>query len=323
MTKTINDALANELPDEKEIEAENRMATRVSGAISINRLAMLEPQVVQQVIQNRIKALENTRMAAIRATHPQDWVLNRTREGKMTGLLKKSGCVNVRKYYGISTIRIRPDDVVIKHDSEGGITAEIWGDGVCALTGEEIVNVRGARSQGEQFTGRRPEDGHSKTVAMSDLKEAARTNLENKITRILSGMTSIPEYELRAAWAGTNKTVDDCGKGHGFGKGKDREQAQTGSGSQGTDESVLAELIDKIMKVTGKTFEDILVEGTKYKSKKNSKWYAHKTMSAMNQGWMFSNAVDKLNDLYKNELSKLEGDKDDKKEDAESEEETA
>lgn len=283
----------------EEIEQERAIAKRITGAVSIDRLAMLDPEKVKTVIENRINALGQVRLAAIRATNPHDWTLNRDKEGHSIASLRKSGAVQVRKYFGISTLNVRPAETIVREQSDGIVTAEIFGDGFCALTGETVMNVRGARSSGEDFVGGGP--GREKAW-LSDLKEAARTNLENKVVRILSGMTAVSEDELKAAWTGTTKTADKCYRGHGFGRSSDRETTGTASDGDAITAERIGALVAAISKQKTIAEAELWKEATIYTDKdKKVRW--QKSAADLKFGWQIERAWNRLVEKYGNPLA--------------------
>ncbi len=279
-----------EILSPEEIAQEQNLARRVTTPVTLDRLLISQPERVQMIMEQRMRALENIRLGAIKQTEPHDWVLNRDRESRVTGLLGKSGAVKVRKFFGISTLNIRPDEVKVTTNPDGTVTGEIWGDGYCGLTGEWIMNVRGSRTSSEQFTGRtEKETSASKSVELSDLKEATRSNLENKVVRILAGMTAISAAELKKAWEGTDKKVDDCRKGHGYGKSDER-------GPGATIEAV-ATLIDAIAEAKQLDRGELLKKATAYKDKSGKFGYA-RSLDDLRYGWQIERALKSLQMAY-------------------------
>lgn len=267
-------------PTQEEIAEERNLSKRVTMAISIDRLASIQPEKVVQIMESRMKALESIRLGAIRATQPHNWTLNRDKEGHVIATLRRSGAENVRKYYGISTINVRPQEVVIRKNDEGGYTAEIWGDGHCGLTGEQIMNVRGARGSKEEFVGR---------GTMDDLRESARTNLETKIVRILSGTSSVSVQELQSAWSESVKRVEDCYRGHGYGKSSERGGDLT--------PDALSAYIKTISEAKKIPEAKLLQEATIYTTKNGTKAWA-KAVSDLRYGWQIEKAIQRLQEKY-------------------------
>ncbi len=277
---------AGDEPSLADIMEERNLAKRITFAVSIDRLAVSDPDRVVKVMENRMKALESVRMGAVKQTEPHDWTLNQDKEGHVIATLRKSGCSKVRKYFGISSYNIRPEEVKITTDPESGKQiAEIWGDGVCAMTGEMILNVRGARSASEEFTGR---------GSLSDLKEAARTNLENKVVRILSGMTAVSLEELKSVWSGTEKSPDRCYRGHGYGSSGERETS--------VNLETLKTVIKAVALATGKAEKDLLYEASIYA--KNGKKYWAKEYSDIKYDWQINRAIDRLKEKYAEPVKK-------------------
>lgn len=269
---------AGDEPTLADVIEERNLAKRITFAVSIDRLAVQDPERVVKVMENRMKALESVRMGAIKQTEPHDWTLNQDKEGHVIATLRKSGGSKVRKYFGISTLNIRPDEVKVTSE-DGKQIAEIWGDGICGLTGEMILNVRGARAASEEFVGR---------GSLSDLKEAARTNLENKVVRILAGMTAVSLEELKAAWTGTDKSTDRCYRGHGYGSSNERDAA--------VNLETLKTVIKAVALATGKGEKDLLCEATIYA--KNGKKYWAREFTDVKYDWQITRALDRLKEKY-------------------------
>ena len=219
--------IEEELAEREVVEARQKAVMLAPAkAHQVDALVQMDPEKAIQVFEAREKVLTNLRRCAIRATRPIDWTLARDGDRREVATLRKSGAVILRKYYGISVFDVRPviDGVaqVQVTDTEDGPLAEVWGSGRSNVTGEEVYDVRGQRGRGEGFTGR---------GTISDLKEAARTGMETKIVRILTGTTAMPVSELEEAWDGTAKSSGDCYHGPGYGsRGSRRSEGGSSTG---------------------------------------------------------------------------------------------
>lgn len=185
---------------------------------TLNELALRKGEAVE-IIEARIRILETARLAAIRATHPSDWLLFKAKDeqgGQIVGYLQDSGCERVRDIFGISIEHVSTPEKI------AGATPQefhylVSGDGRCSLTAQYIQGIEGGRSSTEDFC-------KDKTGAALELavRKAARANLDGQIVRELAGLASVPIAELESAWTGTHKKVEQCRRGRGFGSADER-----------------------------------------------------------------------------------------------------
>jgi hypothetical protein len=172
-----------------------------------------------EIIEARISVLNTARMAAIRATHPEDWLLFKAKDeqgGQVVGYLQDSGCERVRDIFGISVMNISQPEKIA--GAEPAVFHYlVRGDGHCTLTAQTIEGIEGGRSSTEDFC-------KDKTGAALELavRKAARANLDGQIVRELTGLAAVPIAELEAAWTGTHKKPERCRRGRGFGSGDER-----------------------------------------------------------------------------------------------------
>ena len=250
--------------------------------MSIDQLALMAPQKAAQVMEIRVDMINKIRQAAIRGTASEDWVGFRDNDGNVVYLLTSSGAVKVRKYFGISTLNVRPEIPDIIENEDGSKVSTIVGDGVCTLTGEETYNIVGMRRSTEHFVGRGTDE---------DLRQAARTSLETKIVRILAGMIRVPESELAACGLDLNKTR----KGSGFGSGAERK---AGAVTPEEVKTLQIKLRDNLLRYCGGEegkASDVLIEITKAPATDKSKGFdGYRKVSAMTQDWAIKKALDKL-----------------------------
>ena len=186
--------------------------------VTLSELAALKGEALE-VIEARVQVISTLRLASIRATHPEDWVLFKAKEehgGQVVGYLQDAGCDRVRDLWGIEVFDVsKPEKVT---GSEPGVFHYlISGSGRCKLTRQVLENIEGGRSSTDDFA-------KGKTGVDLDLtiRKAARANLDGNVTRELAGMKSVPLDELAAAWKGTSKRVEQCRKGRGFGSADER-----------------------------------------------------------------------------------------------------
>lgn len=206
-------------PEVLDPEAPNAMALRSpSIPTTLAELAALKGQATE-IIEARIRVLETARMAAIKATHPEDWLLFKAPDeqgGQVVGYLQDSGCERVRDIFGISVFNVSQPEKI------PGAEPHIFhylvsGDGSCTLTAQTIEHIEGGRSSTEDFC-------KDKTGAALELavRKAARANLDGQVVRELAGLAGVPIAELQTAWTGTHKTTDRCRRGRGFGSRSER-----------------------------------------------------------------------------------------------------
>lgn len=191
---------------------------RLDSAATITELATLKGEA-QDVIHARVQIITTLRLASIRATHPEDWVLFKAKEehgGQIVGYLQDAGCDRVRDLWGIEVFDVgKPEKIT---GSEPGVFHYlISGSGRCRLTRQVLESIEGGRSSSDDFV-------KGKTGVELDLliRKAARANLDGNVTRELAGMKSVPLGELEAAWKGTSKRIEQCRKGRGFGSADER-----------------------------------------------------------------------------------------------------
>jgi hypothetical protein len=286
MTDQKNTAEVDPVEVQQELHAQKFPIQR----ISIDQMAMMTPQRAAQIMEIRVDSLKKIREAAIRGTAPEDWVGFRDNDGNVAYLLTSSGAVKVRKYYGISTLNVRPEIPDIIENEDGSKVATIVGDGVCTLTGEETYNICGMRRSTEHFVGRGTDE---------DLRQAARTSLETKIVRILAGMIRVPDSELGACGLDLNKTR----KGSGFGTSSERK-----AGAVAPEEvrKLQADLQDKLTRyAAGDTarMAAILIDITKQApTEKNPKGFrGYDKVSAMTLDWAIKRAIERIDVLLSEE----------------------
>lgn len=185
---------------------------------TINELAAYKGEALE-IIDARVQVITTLRMASLRATHPEDWVLFKSPEehgGQVVGYLQDAGADRVRDLWGIEVYGVsKPEKVA--GDDRGVFHYIISGSGRCKTTGQIIEAIEGGRSSTDDFA-------RGKAGIELDLliRKAARANLDGNITRELAGMKSVPVAELEAAWKGTTKRIDGCRLGRGFGTRDER-----------------------------------------------------------------------------------------------------
>jgi hypothetical protein len=187
-----------------------------------------------EIIEARVQVLETLRKAAIRSTHPEDWVLFKAPDdqgGQVVGYLQDAGCDRVRDLYGIEIFDIGHLEKIAGADA-GVFTYIVSGSGRCKLTRQVVEAMEGGRSSTDDFC-----KGKAGAELELTVRKAARANLDGNITRELAGMKSVPLPEIQAAWSGTNKTIERCRRGRGFGS-RDERLGATRTGTPDVDPPV-------------------------------------------------------------------------------------
>lgn len=182
---------------------------------TIDQLAARRGEAIE-IIEARIQILETARLRAIRMTHPEDWVLFKTKDDRVTGYLSDSGCERVRPIMSISIFQVEEPKRVVSSDGNS-FAYIVRGRGRSGLTLDVLDAVDGVRESTEDFC--KDLKGVKQDIRV---QQAARANLDGKIVRELGGLSSVPKEELERAWTGTEKKVEHCRKGRGFGSQDER-----------------------------------------------------------------------------------------------------
>jgi hypothetical protein len=200
-------------PDEREVSARAIAVRSPQIPVTLSELAALKGEATA-IIEARVQVIETLRRASIRATSPPDWVLHKAPDeagGQIVGYLQDAGADRVRDLWGIEVYDVSTPEKV------AGVNPEeyhyiVTGSGRCKLTRQTIEQMEGGRSSTDEFC----KDRHGLERELL-VRKAARANLDGGITRELAGMKSVPVEDLKAAWVGTTKQVEQCRLGRGFG----------------------------------------------------------------------------------------------------------
>jgi hypothetical protein len=172
--------------------------------------AALSGQAVE-IIEARAAIIDTARRRAIRMTHPEDWVLHKSPDGRITGYLQDSGCDRVRDIWGIEVFNVsQPQKVALA--AGAAFMYLLSADGRSRLTMATVEGVEGGRPSDDPIC-----KGKSGAELELLVRKSARANLDGRITRALTGLENVPIAELEAAWEGTPKQTQFCRAGHGFG----------------------------------------------------------------------------------------------------------
>lgn len=221
----MSDSQTQVLDDAPPLDHQSEALTirRPETPVTLAELAALKGEA-QDVIQARVQIITTLRLASIRATHPEDWLLFRApleQGGQIVGYLQDCGCDRVRDLWGIEVFGVSTPEKIVSTDPTA-FHYIVTGSGRCKITRQTVEQVEGGRSSTDDFC-----KGKSGTELELLVRKAARANLDGGITRELAGMKAVPLEELKAAWTGTSKRIEQCRLGRGFGTRDERLGAQT------------------------------------------------------------------------------------------------
>lgn len=183
--------------------------------ITVNELATLKGEAIE-ILEARIQILDTARMRGIRMTHPEDWVLFKSPDDRITGYLQDAGCDRLRDITGIEVFNVSTPERVVAADGQSYMYL-VRGSGRSRLTLQVVEEMEGGRESTEDFC--KDKKGAAQELAV---RKAARANLDGNITRELAGLKTVPLDELKKAWEGTNKNWENCRRGRGFGSRDER-----------------------------------------------------------------------------------------------------
>lgn len=176
----------------------------------------------EQIIRARAQILATARKAAVQATHPEDWLLFRDKQGREVGYLQDCGCDRVKDIFGIRIFNVSTPTKVMLSDREFMYVQT--GDGESRLTQQTVEGIEGGRASTDDFiqTQKPPLTGAKLELAV---RKATRANLDGNIARELSGLKSVPLEEINDAFKGTAKERSRFREGRGYGAQGERSHA--------------------------------------------------------------------------------------------------
>lgn len=212
----------------------------------------------------RKNLLESFWVEAVRMTNPEDWVLNRDREGKLEAMIAAEGARKVAMVYQIELRDLAPvsDGMFAPVATDLGNDVYSFRGSAVAYSattgGKQIVEIE--KRSDEDFTGRSVDaaghltrgSGQRAGSWQGDLQSAVLTGLMTKAVRQLCAMGRVPVRDLETAWKDTGKKVEDCRKGQGF--GSSGERTSTGLAETGIADQVKA-LEAEVLKLVGGDLE--------------------------------------------------------------------
>lgn len=198
-----------------ELELRGRALRHPGIPTNVNELAARKGEAIE-ILEARILILETARARAIRMTSPEDWVLFKSPDSRITGYLQDAGCDRIRDILGIEVFDV--SEPVRQTSADGqSFMYLVTGSGRSRLTLQSVEAIEGGRESTDDFC--KGKNGAALELAV---RKAARANLDGNITRELAGLKTVPLDELEKAWANTGKQWMHCRKGRGFGSAEER-----------------------------------------------------------------------------------------------------
>lgn len=204
--------------DENEPTDHTLQLRRPDIPVTLSELASLKGEAIE-VIEARAQVLHTLRVAAVKETHPTDWILFKSPDeqgGQVVGYLSDAGCDRIRDLFGIEVFGLTVPQK-IAGAAPGEFMYVITGSGRCKFTRQSVENMEGGRSSTDDFA----KDVEGPALELL-IRKAARANLDGNITRELAGLKSVPLEELQRGWNGTPKKTEQCRLGRGFGSRSQR-----------------------------------------------------------------------------------------------------
>ena len=203
---------------EPDVEQSDALIRHPGVPVSLDQLSARKGEALE-ILDARIAILETARKRAIRMTAPEDWILYKARDGRITGYLQDAGCDRIRDITGIEVFNVSEPKRIAGTDGASFLYI-VTGCGRSKLTLQTVENMEGGRESTDDFA--KDKKGAAQELAV---RKAARANLDGNITRELAGLKSVPLEDLQAAWEGTPKKWEHCHQGRGFGSGDERHGA--------------------------------------------------------------------------------------------------
>lgn len=211
----MNPATEHDVDVDPETSPSSLALRSTSVPVTLVDLAARQGEAVQ-IIEARVQVLNTARTHAMKMTHPEDWVLFKSKDDRITGYLEDAGCERVRPIFGISIFAVEEPVKVTAQDGKS-FAIIVRGCGRSSLTLDKVEGAEGVRESTEDFC--KDLSGVKQEIRV---RQAARANLDGRIVRELAGLGQVPLEELELAWAGSSKKASNCRKGRGFGTQDER-----------------------------------------------------------------------------------------------------
>lgn len=201
-----------------------RMELQLPAPTSLEQVAAMH-ETAAKVIDARIDIVKRLRVASLKLTNPEDWVLNQNRDGRVTGYLQDAGCERIQPLWGIDVFNVGEPQRMASTDDDS-FCYWMTGDGRSRFTGGSVEGAMGVRYSNDDFIVNSKKKGIQLEFL---LRKCARANLDGNIIRTISGLHLVPIEEIQEAWAGTKKITEHCAWGKGF-SAQERSARQGQSG---------------------------------------------------------------------------------------------
>lgn len=192
--------------------------------VTLDSLAMMEGAM--QIVEKKQEMQAFFMKAAIAMTNPQDWVLNRDRDGNESAMLCAPAAEKIAILWGIEI----PADSIRPRDEQGIFRPELvtkgderiytgYYDAYCTLTKMHYCNMSFSRSNKEKFLGRSNAlTKQGELTEDSDHKKSVRTGMLTDAVRHITGVRGLTAENLKDHGIDITK----CRKGHGYGTSTER-----------------------------------------------------------------------------------------------------
>jgi len=143
-------------------------------------------------LERAVEVLDLLRVAAIRATHPSDWIIH----GGTAAYLTDAGCARAKDIWGCSRVILGLEREPLE---DGSFIARARIRARCLRTGAEVEEI-GSRWSGSKFFTRLARRTGVLDPTMVD--KAALANADGRALRYLAGLGACPVSLLERAWGG-------------------------------------------------------------------------------------------------------------------------
>jgi len=145
-------------------------------------------------LERAVEVLDLLRVAAIRATHPSDWIIH----GGTAAYLTDAGCARAKDIWGCSRVILGLEREPLE---DGTFIARARIRARCLRTGAEVEEI-GSRWSGSKFFARLARRTGVLDPTMVD--KAALANADGRALRYLAGLGACPVSLLERAWGGSD-----------------------------------------------------------------------------------------------------------------------
>ena len=189
---------------------------------------ILHPQAID-VVERIAEVLGKMRTVALKSTHPEDWVLNKSGDS-VTAFPAANACYAIGAIYQIQILNPSPVEIVTRDiGGEEKQVARCTCDAYSRITNGLVRGLVAENVLGAQWTGR-----DTASVGDIDLLQSTRTALDAKAVKVLANVKAVPLSELCHVWGMDREAVTArARKGHGFGTSQQRKANKAAAGGTG------------------------------------------------------------------------------------------